>query len=163
MRARMIHAALDATSLSPALLLLSDGVDELWLDLLVQHALRLLDSVVEQDRHVPHEHTEECCGSVVGVDSRGLYRCRHGHLVPKTCQHMLGAYSVSYNLVQGYQVPRTLLLGGETCRSSQDHLYWELLGRPHSTLGVSSGGRTAGPAGQTLLPEGSDCCCCHPA
>ena len=97
------------------------------------------------------------------VDSCGLYRYKHGHLVPRTCQHMFGAFSVSYTLVQGYQVPRTLLLGGTTCRSSQDHLYWELLGRPHSTLGVSSGGRTAGPAGQTLLPEGSDCCCCHPA
>ena len=113
MRARMIHAALDATSLSPALLLLSDGVDELWLDLLVQHALRLLDSVVEQDRHVLHEHTGECCGSVVGVDSRGLYRCRHGHLVPKTCQHMLGAFSVSYiSTTVGTKIPGSRLLGG---------------------------------------------------
>ena len=54
---------------SPALLLLCDGVDEL--DLLVQHTLRRLDGVVEQDHHVQHEHTGECCGSVVGVDSWG--------------------------------------------------------------------------------------------
>merc|ERR1719153_1254331 len=32
-------------------------------------------------------------------------------MVPRICQHVLGAFSVSYNPVQGYQVPRTLLLG----------------------------------------------------
>ena len=58
---------------SPALLLLRDGVDEL---VLVQHALRRLDG--GQDRHAQHEHARQYCGSVLGVDSWGLYRCWHG-------------------------------------------------------------------------------------
>ena len=55
----------------------------------------------------------ECCGSVVGVESRGLYRCRHGHLVPKTCQQLLGAFSVSYiPITVGTKIPGLRLLGG---------------------------------------------------
>ena len=41
-------------ALLPLLLLISDGVDEL--ERLVQHLLRRLDGVVEQDRHVQHKH-----------------------------------------------------------------------------------------------------------
>merc|ERR1719228_1180214 len=60
------------------------------------------------------------------VESCGLYRYRHGHLVPRTCQHMFGAISVSYTpiLPSGYQVPRTLHWGVQLGRLPQDHVYW---------------------------------------
>merc|ERR1719153_1218629 len=78
-------------------------------------------------------------------------------MVPRICQHVLGAFSVSYNPVQGYQVPRTLLLGVQLATLLRITSTGNNLTGHTPCLGVSTGVRTAGSAGQTLLTEGSDC------
>ena len=62
--------------------------------------------------------------------------------LPRNCQHLFGAFSVSYIILplQWYQVSRTLLLGGNLTAFSGSCLLGILDG-PFSTLGVSSRGR----------------------
>ena len=80
---------------------------------------------------------------------------RH-HVVPGIVNTWLKV-SVSYKShTEVTRFPGLPLLGGTTRQA-----LW--LCKPHSTLGVSSGGGVAGSSWHLRLPEGSDCCCCHPA
>ena len=103
---------------------------------------------------------------------------RHRHLVmPKYANSCLHNSPFLTVLPRGYQVPRILSTGGIAGQAISPYWGFHFVTRfpaasrlggnnltgysPH--LGFPLGSELQGLHGQTLSPEGSDCCCCHPA